>query len=144
MRFAHLAHGESLIDTFANKPITFALNESLPKEKTAILGVSEVSLYRRFLKYFKAEDYDATIPDCPLSFTQTIPIVYTNLKMLTPNQEVPVLHIEISLSRALLSPTQLSSSVFMNIHLFDLKPVLEEWTLREASEKDPNSSKLKR
>ncbi|KAJ3371785.1 hypothetical protein HDU91_004930 [Kappamyces sp. JEL0680] len=131
---------ESLVEVFANKTISFSLHEALPKEKTALLGTGELSLYKHFLKYFKFDDAEASIPECPLRITQSIPINYANPKMLTPNQEMPVLAVEVILSKPLLSPAILGTSTFLTIALDDLKPVPEDWSLREGTEKDPNSS----
>lgn len=60
--------------------------------------------------------------------------------MLAANQETPSVLVEIALSRPLLTPAQLTNSVFLTIVLDDVRPVPEEWTLREGNEKDPNSS----
>ncbi len=130
-----------MIDLFANKTISLTLFESLPKEKTALLGVADVSLFKRFLQYFQREDSDDPVPDCPLSFTETLPFVYANPKMLTANQDPPSVSVEISISRPILTPALLASSIFLTLLLEDVKPVPDEWTLKDGNEKDLNSSR---
>ena len=130
------------MDVFANKTVSFILHESLPKDKSAPLGAGEFSLFKPFLAYFKRDDLDTTVPECPLSFTQKIPIVYSNQKMLAANQEVPAVNVEFTLSRPLLSGPLLSNSTFLTLTAEDLRPVPEDWTLRDGNEKDLNSSKI--
>ncbi|KAJ3056144.1 Cilia- and flagella-associated protein 70 [Rhizophlyctis rosea] len=106
---------ETLIDMFANKKLHFTLIESLPKEKTAVLGDAHLSMYPHFLKYpptaaitpsptsdsasaSSASTGPATgsttdisaasaqSPTAPLSFRQTVPITYLNPRLLAPGK----------------------------------------------------------
>jgi hypothetical protein len=132
-----------LIEIFANKQITFTVIESFPKEKTSILGVAEVSLYRAFLLYFVPKLGEDSIPECPLSFQQVLPIAYSNPKMLTQNQEAPCISIQVSLNRPIIPVSKLRGGIFASLNLDDLYPVPEDWSLREGNEKDINSSSLR-
>lgn len=131
---------KNLVDVFANKTISFGLHEALPKDKNAPLGSAEISLFQPFLAYFQRDDLDTPVPECPLSISRKITINYINPKNLTSNQESPSITVEISLSRPLLSSSLLSNSVFMSIITEDIRPIPEEWSLRDGSEKDVNSS----
>ena len=131
---------KNLVDVFANKTISFGLHEALPKDKSAPLGSAEISLFQPFLTYFQRDDLDTPVPECPLSISRKITINYINPKNLTSNQESPSITVEISLSRPLLSSSLLSNSVFMSIITEDIRPIPEEWSLRDGSEKDVNSS----
>ncbi|KAI8911084.1 hypothetical protein EDD86DRAFT_246421 [Gorgonomyces haynaldii] len=129
----------TLIETVANKSITVTLIESLPKEKTNVLGTGEVSLYKRFLDYYKRETPDAPVPECTLLTKEVVSINYANPKMLQP-QDKPEVVLEISLSKALIEPSVMAKGVFATLELKDMYPLPEDWTLKEGNEKDLNSS----
>ncbi|KAI8929249.1 hypothetical protein BC831DRAFT_6458 [Entophlyctis helioformis] len=136
---------ETLIEIFANKVISLTLIESLPKEKTAILGTAELSLYKAFLKYFTREpESDTPIPPSPLVFRETVPVVYANPKLLSPAPEsqktTPECTIEVSLSRPLLRPEDILNGNFVTLRVDDVWPVPDEWTTKEGNEKDINSN----
>jgi hypothetical protein len=74
-----------LIDNFANKPITFTLIESLPKEKTAVLGSAEIFLYAEVFKIFRrTQNQSNATPEeeGPFSIKASLPIQYSNPKLL--------------------------------------------------------------
>jgi hypothetical protein len=124
-----------LIDLFGNSCLTLTLFESLPKDKTASLGVAEISLFSKFFKPKESQK---------LFYKETIPIVYGNTKLLQPSNEsnVPEFEVEISLSRPFLTEQELAEGCFASFLIQDVYPVPEEWTLKEANEKDLNSSKF--
>ncbi|KAL2919158.1 hypothetical protein HK105_201433 [Polyrhizophydium stewartii] len=135
----------TLIEIFANKVLTLSLIESLPKEKTALLGTSEITLYKAFLGYATREpDSDASAAMSPLTFRETVPIVYTNPKLLSPSPEsqktTPECVIEVLLSRPLLMPEEITGGNFVNLRIDEVYPVPEEWTTKEGNEKDLNSN----
>jgi hypothetical protein len=126
---------------FANKSLTFTLIESLPKEKTAILGTAELNLYKKFLRYFTKENHDSPVPECNLFIRETIPIVYLNSKLLASSTEkIPEVTVEISISRPLISTEALQHGVFVSISIDDMQPLPEEWSTKEANDKDLNSN----
>ncbi|KAJ8327947.1 hypothetical protein QVD99_006319 [Batrachochytrium dendrobatidis] len=136
---------ETLIETFANKLITLTLIESLPKEKTALLGSAEVSLYKPFLQYYDRNiENDGVIPEAPLQFRKTVQIDYLNPKLLLTSPEASKLvsecTIEISLSRPLLTSYDISHGNFVKLRIDDVYPIPDEWTTKEGSEKDLNSN----
>lgn len=75
-----------------------------------------------------------------MSVTQTIPITYLNPKLLVVGQDLPSITVVVSLSRPLLRASDLQSSVFLCIQLEDVRPVPEEWSLKDGNEKDPQSN----
>ncbi|KAJ3008042.1 UNVERIFIED_CONTAM: Cilia- and flagella-associated protein 70, partial [Siphonaria sp. JEL0065] len=139
---------ENLIDIIANKKLSVTLIESLPKEKTQVLGSTEISL-AAFVKY-PQRDPNAP-PTTPyqlpsLAVKETTTFSYLNPKLLPPppkegdpnNQ--PEITIDVLLSAPLLAPEVVEQGNFMYIKLEDLYPVPEEWTLKEGNEKDLNSN----
>ncbi|KAJ3214771.1 Cilia- and flagella-associated protein 70 [Dinochytrium kinnereticum] len=140
---------EGLVDTFANKRATFTLIESLPKEKTQILGTADICFASTFLKYQPrdpAAPPEAPLLPPPLSFKESLPIGYLNARLLPapskegePNNQPEILF-EVSLSRPLLSPEVVENGNFVTIKLDDVFPVPDEWTLKEGTEKDLNSN----
>ncbi|KAI9339399.1 hypothetical protein BDR26DRAFT_837865 [Obelidium mucronatum] len=139
---------ENLIDIIANKKLSVTLIESLPKEKTQVLGTTEISL-SSFVKY-PPRDPNAP-PTTPyqlpsLSVKETTSFAYLNPKLLPPppkegdpnNQ--PEITVEVSLSAPLLAPEVVEQGNFMYIKLEDLYPVPDEWSLKEGNEKDLNSN----
>ncbi|KAI8838398.1 hypothetical protein BC829DRAFT_447402 [Chytridium lagenaria] len=132
---------EGLVDTFSNKRVTFTLIESLPKEKTQILGTSEVSLGPVFLKYQPRDPSgppEAPLIPPPLSFKESLPITYLNPRRGVHNQ--PEIMFEAMLSKPLLAPEVVENGNFLTIRLEDVFPVPDEWTLKEGTEKDLNSN----
>ncbi|KAJ3295071.1 Cilia- and flagella-associated protein 70 [Rhizoclosmatium sp. JEL0117] len=139
---------ESLIDIINNKKLSVTLIESLPKEKTQVLGTTEISL-ASFLKY-PPRDPNAP-PTTPyllpsLNIKETVGFTYLNPKLLPPppkegdpnNQ--PEVTIEVSLSAPLLAPEIVEAGNFIHIRMEDLYPVPDEWTLKDGNEKDLNSN----
>lgn len=132
--------------------------ESLPKEKTSVLGTAEACLGARFLKYplKNPEEPDAPVgPPPPLSFKETINVAYLNTKLVAvpaakPGQGddassgQPEIDIEVSISKLLIQPEIVENGNFMTFKVDDLLPVPEEWSLREGNEKDLNTSKRRR
>ena len=118
---------ETLIDLFANGRVSFSVFESLPKDKTNLLGVAEINLYSKFLK---------PTQEPKLSIRETLPVVYANTKLLGTGTETPEIDIQISISR----PFDLESGVFASLRVEDVFPVPDEWTLKDGTEKDLNSS----
>jgi hypothetical protein len=140
-----------MIENFANNKVTITLIESLPKEKTQILGSCEFSLFSYFLKYPIRDPSSELPPQAPqLSFKEILPIIYLNPKMLAPpgkNENVedfikPEFHIMASISKPLVPPEIMEHSNFITFKIEDLLPVPEEWTLKEGNENNLNSSKL--
>lgn len=135
---------------FANKMLSITLIESLPKEKTAVLGTAELCLFKKFLKYFTKETPDSVVPECPLTIREVLPIVYANTKLLGPDTttkvvgsvevKIPEIILEISISRPLIEATALQHGVFVNLNIEDLHPLPEEWSIKEGNDKDLNSS----
>lgn len=128
-----------MIEVFANKKITFALMESFPKEKTALLGTAELSLYTKYLNYHSSETVESIVPECELLITQNLPVTFLNQKS-PMDVKLCEISVEISLSRALIDPVSLQNGVFAKIIVEDMYPVPEEWSLKEGNEKDLNSS----
>ncbi|KAI8835610.1 hypothetical protein BJ741DRAFT_607390 [Chytriomyces cf. hyalinus JEL632] len=139
---------ENLVDTIANKKLTITLIESLPKEKTQILGTTDM-LLTQFLKYPPRDpNAPATTPYLlpQLSIRETLSINYLNPKLLPPpakegdpnNQ--PELTVEVSLSGPLIPPEVVEQGNFLYFRLDDLFPVPDEWTLKDGNEKDLNSN----
>lgn len=108
--------------------------ESLPKEKTQLLGTSEISLFRHLIKVSK----DAPITQ-NLVYHDIVPVTFLNPKSLPPDIK-PELEFEITLSRPLFSSNDIENANFMYLKLDDMYPCPEEWNLKEGNEKDLNSS----
>ncbi|KAJ3355461.1 Cilia- and flagella-associated protein 70 [Entophlyctis luteolus] len=139
---------ENLVDIIANKKLSIFLIESLPKEKTQILGSADVSL-AQFVKYPPRDpNSPPTVPYLlpDLQINQPVPISYLNPKLLpAPPKEgepsnLPEFCIEISLSAPLIAPEVVEQGNFLSFKLEDMFPVPEEWTLKEGNEKDLNSN----
>ncbi|RKO83360.1 hypothetical protein BDK51DRAFT_31766, partial [Blyttiomyces helicus] len=142
----------NLVDTFANKKIHFTLFESLPKEKTAILGETDLSMGSHFLKYPPRDPNNADQPpaDPPLSFSEIVPIVYANPRLLVPPptktdtedgaRPSPEFVVELALSQPLIPAEVVENGNFLTFRVGDLYPVPDEWTLKEGNEKDLNSN----
>ncbi|KAJ3155384.1 Cilia- and flagella-associated protein 70 [Geranomyces michiganensis] len=138
---------ETLIDTFANKRLSITLIESLPKEKTAVLGDSSLSMFPHFLKF---PPRDPTRPDAPLhapalSFRATAPIAYVNTRLLGKDADDPArigpdLDVEVLISRPLVQPEVVEAGTFLTFRVDDVAPVPEEWSCKEGNEKDLNSN----
>jgi len=215
---------ELIIDTFLNKTLSLTLIEQLPKEKTSILGTTEISLSDLVYKsleyknnvFNESGDADekivimgcdnnndnninntgATNPDAPhpttdvpingdnqikkpnegndksntgeegeptsddslsnsnpndiasyLTITKTAPIIYLNPRLLPSNTKGddeltkgPEFTVEVTISNFLIDPEIIEHSNFINLHLGEVYPVPEEWSLKEGSEKDLNSN----
>jgi hypothetical protein len=142
---------EASIDAINNKTVTITLFESLPKEKTAVLATCETRL-SHFLEYPRVEMADTmtSIATPPAKrVVKHLSLQYLNTKLLqTVAQKgveavedvVPELEIELSISELLLSPQVVEEGNFITIRLDDVLPVPEEWSLREGTEKDLNTS----
>lgn len=130
---------QTLLDIFANKCITFTVIESLPKEKTATLGTAEIFLFKKFLNYYTKETFESAVPECELSFSQTVPLVYQNQKLIDPKTP-PEISVEVSLSAPLIAPQLLQQGLFASFKVEDVLPVPEDWSVREGNEKDACSN----
>jgi hypothetical protein len=139
------------VDIFANKKVSITLIESLPKEKTQVLGYTECILGSTFLNYPQRdpdENSDVPLTPPPLHFKTSVPISYLNPKLLPnppkegePNNQ-PELTIEASISNLLIPMDVVEAGNFVTVKLDDAFPVPDEWALREGNEKDVNSSEL--
>ena len=131
------------MEIFANKLITLSFIESLPKDKTALLGTAEISLFKPLFRYFNREgDSEVQVPPPPVYVKESFPINYVNPKMLPtePVKIVPECTVEISLSRPVLTQEELQNGIFATVKLDDISPLPEELTLREGNEKDLTTS----
>ncbi|KAJ1551557.1 Cilia- and flagella-associated protein 70, partial [Nowakowskiella sp. JEL0078] len=143
----NLQADESLIDTFANKKITFSLFESLPKDKVSLLGIAELTLRQHFV----SPPYDC------ISFKKSIQITYQNLKHLGPSNptgknanavateddlsaKLPEFEVEVSLSRPLFLQDALEAGNFITFKFDDMFPLPDEWSLKEGTDKDITSN----
>jgi hypothetical protein len=106
-----------LIEIFANKTLAVTLIESLPKEKTAVLATAEISLYKKFLKYFMKETHDSPVPECPLTIHEVLPLTYATPKLLGNDPKVPEIILEISISRPLIDAISLQHGVFVELSI---------------------------
>ncbi|KAI8802085.1 hypothetical protein BJ742DRAFT_873493 [Cladochytrium replicatum] len=139
---------ENLVDTFANKRLSFTVFESLPKEKTAILGSADLGLYSYFVRWPTYDPNSGSPPIPPsLSFVESIPVAYMNPKLLAPPKgdedppkSGPELIIEVSISKPLLDAEMIEGGNFMHLKIEDVCPVPDEWTLKEGTDKDLNSN----
>ncbi|KAJ3196420.1 Cilia- and flagella-associated protein 70 [Irineochytrium annulatum] len=140
---------QTLVDTFANKKVIFTLIESLPKEKTQILGTAETCLYNPFLIYQQRDpevSADLPLPPPMLVTKDTLSISYLNPRLLPPppkdgeTPNLPELTFEASLSKPLIPPDVVENGNFITVKLDDTFPVPDEWTLKEGTEKDMNSN----
>ena len=134
-----------MVELFLNKTLNITLIESLPKEKTAILGGIQLSLAKYFLRYATREsESEPLVMEHLLSIKEALPITYHNQRLLSPNPEslkiLPECFLEISISRPILTPQIIQSSIFATFILNDLLPVPDEWNVKEINEKDLNSS----
>jgi hypothetical protein len=120
---------DAFIDLFANSSVTVSLYESLPKDKSLLLGTAELSLFNAFLK----GNNEAVV--CK----QSIPFIYTNPKLLGDVQ--PEIDVEITISKPIIPLSDQALGSFVTLRFEDLFPIPEEWTLKEPNEKDLNSSK---
>lgn len=103
-----------------------------------------------FLEYPRVElaDTMTSVATPPAKkFSKSLSLQYLNPKLLVAQKGVeavedviPELEIELSISDLLLSPQVVDEGNFMTIKLDDVLPVPEEWSLREGSEKDLNTS----
>ncbi|KAJ3022692.1 Cilia- and flagella-associated protein 70 [Thoreauomyces humboldtii] len=144
---------ETLIDTFANKKLSITLLESLPKEKTAVLGECTLSMFPHFLKVATAAAPTATGKDAaaeasqpsPLSFRSTAAIAYGNTRLLGKDADDPArigpdFDVEVSISRPLIQSDLVEAGTFLTFQVGDVSPVPEEWSCKEGNEKDLNSN----
>jgi len=83
-----------------------------------------------------------------LTITKTIPINYLNPRLLPtpkgdedPQKMLPEFTVEVTISNFLIDPEVIEHGNFINLHLNEIYPVPEEWSLKEGTEKDLNSSK---
>ena len=129
-----------MIEIFANKSLNFTIFESLPKEKTIVIGTTDICLYHYYLKYYTQEDLEAPIPECQLTFQKILPIAFASGAKPGVGQDASTLSVEISLSRALISPTDLQNGMFATLKVEEIYPVPDDWSLRDGNEKDLNSS----
>ena len=74
--------------------------------------------------------------------------MYLNPKLLPPPSKegdpsnAPEITIEASISNPLIAPEIVEAGNFISFKLLDMYPVPEDWTLKEGTEKDLNSSKV--
>ena len=143
---------QTLIDSFWNKKVVFTLIESLPKEKTAILGTAEATLATNFLNYTQRDpegNPGDPLPPPPLTLYQaTLPISYNNIKLLSTVSGAstlapPELDVEFCISKPILESSNADGGNFITFKLDDVFPLPEEWTLKEGNEKDLNTSNIK-
>lgn len=131
---------ESFIDMLANKKLLITVIESLPKEKTSVLGTCETGLYYSFLKKVVAPNDGHS----NLSSTFSIPMNSLNQKSLKEVDEIskgyPELEVEVSIDTPLLTREESDDGMFLILKVDDLWPTPDEWTLKEGSEKDINSN----
>ncbi|TPX41837.1 hypothetical protein SeLEV6574_g05897 [Synchytrium endobioticum] len=133
---------DALIDAFGNRKLAFTLMESLPKEKTAVLATAEVSMAHQFLKYPPRPDHlpqDAPSPTPELSFSDSLTWVYATPKMIA-GFDPPTMDIDVSLSKVLIPPADWDTGVLFTLTIADVAPVPDEWSTKEASERDLNSN----
>ncbi|KAJ3416941.1 Cilia- and flagella-associated protein 70 [Chytridiales sp. JEL 0842] len=148
---------ENLIDIFANKKVSLTLIESLPKEKTQVLGHAECFLGSTFLKYQHRDpdsaNPDQQLPPPPTNFKSSLPISYVNPKLLPSSKaaatvdasggegsNLPELNVDVSISNLLIPMDVIEAGNFVTIKLDDAFPVPDEWTLKEGTEKDLSSN----
>ncbi|KAJ3339170.1 Cilia- and flagella-associated protein 70 [Gonapodya sp. JEL0774] len=176
--------------------VTFTVIESLPKEKTAVLGTGELHLFNKLFKIpnlveqqvesdtqISKEDVEpakvaplekivpaarartasahpserkgsANIPEREgVSFRETVTIsnqpADAGKKLAATNSSTAgtpddphrsVLEVEVVLSRPLLSEEDRATGMFIMISPRQVYPTPEEWTVKEANEKDPASN----
>ncbi|KAI9363935.1 hypothetical protein DFJ73DRAFT_810162 [Zopfochytrium polystomum] len=138
---------EGLVDIFSNKKICLTLIESLPKEKTQVLGTAEFKL-DAFVQYSPRDpnsDSHAQPSLPPLSLKETATISYLNPRLLPPPSKdgepnSPEFNIIASISNPLIAAEVVENGSFITIGVDDMFPVPDEWTLKEGTEKDLNSN----
>lgn len=138
---------QASIDAVNNKLVTVTLFEALPKEKTAVLASCETSL-SHFLQYPSVEGGPGgagrvVAPDTRVS--KHLPLAYVSPKLLQSGppggqEDVPELEIDLEISALLVAPEAIEEGNFITLKLDDVFPLPEEWSLREGTEKDLNSS----
>ncbi|KAI9204949.1 uncharacterized protein BJ171DRAFT_423701, partial [Polychytrium aggregatum] len=140
---------ESFIDTIGNKKLVVTVIESLPKEKTAILGVTEMSFMGKLLNFISRDPSVETVsPEPPpLSVSETLSVSYANPKLLpvpkSPEEDIsPRIEVEITFDDHLIRPDIQDTSNCICLKIEDMLPVPDEWNVKEGSEKDLNSSDL--
>jgi len=82
-----------------------------------------------------------------LTITKTVPINYLNPRLIPANTKgddeltkLPEFTVEVTISNFLIDPEVIEHGNFINLHINELYPVPEEWSLKEGTEKDLNSS----
>jgi len=81
-----------------------------------------------------------------LTITKTASINYINPRLLPATKgdedlaKLPEFTVEVTISNFLIDPEIVEHGNFINLHLNELYPVPEEWSLKEGTEKDLNSS----
>ncbi|KAJ1542222.1 hypothetical protein HK405_010123 [Cladochytrium tenue] len=140
---------KNLVDLFLNKKVVFTLIESLPKDKTQVLGTAEVRL-SPFVKCATKDPQsdaatNALLP--ALSRKENAVFSYLNPRLLPPpskdgEQLLPELAVEVSISNPLIRPEAIEAGNFITFSPEDFLPVPDEWTTKEGTEKDLNSSQL--
>jgi len=82
-----------------------------------------------------------------LTITKTAQINYLNPRLLPAAKadddlaKLPEFTVEATISNFLIDPEIIEHGNFINLHLNDIYPVPDEWSLKEGTEKDLNSSK---
>ncbi len=81
-----------------------------------------------------------------LTITKTAQINYVNPRLLPATKgdddlaKLPEFTVEVTISNFLIDPEFIEHGNFINLHLNELYPVPDEWSLKEGTEKDLNSS----
>jgi hypothetical protein len=135
-----------LIETFANKRAIITVLESLPKEKVGVLGTCEIPL-----SSFLRNTTSSTLIEA-----NWYPVAYTNTKLLSSTaapagitsaaiseggeSNAPEIQVSFTISGPLITAADTENGNFMTIRVESAFPVPDEWTLKDGSEKDLNSS----
>jgi hypothetical protein len=122
---------DKLIDMFITKKLVITVIEMLPKEKTAVLGTCELSLYAPFVSTYGRD----------IELKKTLNIMAVAGKGGQSEQLSSTVEVEVSLSNPLLPVEVMEAGNLMTITVDEMIPVPEEWMLKEGTEKDLNSSK---
>jgi len=81
-----------------------------------------------------------------LTITKTAPINYLNPRLLPATKgdddlaKLPEFTVEVTISNFLIDPEFVEHGNFINLHLNEIYPVPDEWSLKEGTEKDLNSN----
>jgi hypothetical protein len=129
-----------MIDLVLNESMQFQIIEQLPKEKTALVATGALNFGRAFIPFEKISPFSDKLPEePPVKFEGAVSFALEAGIKGKEDQE-PNIKVEMNLSKPLVSAENLHQGRFLSFSSGTLLPCPDEWTTKDATEKDPLSS----